>query len=66
MLEIRQGAIEAFRFASRGKVVLKEVKIAGDSIPSDRALLLSRVVDFAVLLVLVLWFSGSYKSFMRW
>lgn len=54
MIEIKQGDIEAFRFASSSKVLLKEGRIAGYSIPSEKALLLSRVVDFVVIFLALL------------
>ena len=62
MIEIRQGDVEAFRFASRGKVILKDGKIAGYSIPSYRVLLSSRVVDFVVILLSLLCYVKRVSS----
>jgi hypothetical protein len=51
MIELKQGSIEAFRFDSWRKPVLRHGGIAGYTIPGGVPLAISRYVDIAVLLL---------------
>lgn len=59
MLELKQGSVEAFRFGSWGSVALREGRIAGFRIPSERTLRVGRYASLVVLLLSLACFAAG-------
>ncbi|KGI77087.1 hypothetical protein [Oleiagrimonas soli] len=53
MVELQQGNIEAFAFRSWGRVRVKPGRHVGYRIPGERALFVSRMINFCVLLCVI-------------